>query len=1469
MRKTLNKFKSKAHWGHHQDQEKTKDVLVKAPPVPAPAPSPAPAKATVQVSVSTPAPVPSPTTEQVPPIIDHENAPTHEKLPAAHVEKAANDYVVANEKPQAEPITRDLWQGALTRLSPSSRETLKKMGLHQIRSVSADSTIKDLVVVVKKRQEECEKKFWKVSFGGEDIVLRDYTSRIIGWLERAGDIAIKFAPTQASLAWDIVKNFMEIPVAESAQMCALLGTTEKVVRIISRGQVYEQVYLSQTPGSFLGDPQKNLESGLLKIYATALELLADSGKLFSQNTARRTLEAIINPGKSVGALAEIAEQEDELLRDVQVCETKRSLDSDKRVIGILETFNDPILRIDKGVNRVLEKLEESERIKILEWISSIRFGKHHDTIRGQRTLNTGDWLLQHGDFRSWEIKKTSALFWLQGSAGTGKTYLTSSVIDRVRTMLSGSLEVEGLAFFYCNRSESQRGRSENILQSFVRQLCTPAQKPGHMQGRIKRAYETARDRGTDFQPEQCMELIQGCLDGYERTTLIIDAMDECDPRSRSKILKVLNSFLTSSKNPVKIFISSRPDSDIRSRLKDSPTIAVSASSNQRDIELYLETELEEMANDQIFLKVGTVKQIAIERLLRRCQGMFQWAALQINQLVDYRSKASFMKRLDDLPEGIQAAYDEVWNYIEALDEPDKTFAKRALLWTMSTHKPFSSTELLSAIRIDSNGDMIPMEDQLDEQALLSLCKNFLTIDTESDVWRFTHLSVIEYLEAKEGWSHPKVHCHAASACLSYFINTYDRDFAELPPQTLDLDTDEPVEPGDIVDADKEVDPADLEESDNGFGRYHPFHIYMRHCWMHHVREAEDTNDKNLATLLKKFLGSPEESSSQYRKWFNVLYKDGWFFFKTTRTATWFYETRHFGSASAGDVIHDIFDEKFAIFGLCRMGLESIASEWLESANFNASRVNTRGHNLLALAAMAGSVPICKQLIEKGADVNQRLETNRQVGSALQASVSFKNVEVAEYLLDVGADINLLVQTRNSDHSSPLSAAVTGEDIEMVKLLLQKGRADFNMGYPEIGNDGILLKAQITQYTMEGFELVKLMLDAGADVNATFASYAENKGLLPDLIARHDVEGVKYLLQETEVDIEKRHGENELYPIEIAVEDLFDDTDLEILRLLCEAGADVNAFSSKGSYGSVLAGACAPHRWAGEYDERKNPEAVKILVNAGAVVNQQLTFGEYGSALAVAAREYPGTEVLQVMLDAGADVSMPLENGSYGSALLAAQEYEWGVEKFRFLVLAGATVTSGLKAEGLRALITTSVLANDAERVKEMIKAGADTSVPLDDPDFDSILAYSTILNFDEGILQALIEGGAITNFSLSSTARYGTALIAASCFGQHQAVQCLINSGVDVEDHHSGDYTTAIEAAEAPFSEADKACIVKFCKSNEAEAEALLEKWAKQKGDVLELLKKALPPPDFVILDLPPSATFATCTTETVICGSE
>lgn len=198
-------------------------------------------------------------------------------------------------------------------------------------------------------------------------------------------------------------------------MAALLGTTEAIVRIVSRGQVYEQVYLvndSDESGSKLS---QGLENALIGIYRTSLDLLADSGSLFSQNTARRTLEAILNPGNVSGGLSSLATQEDELLRDVQACETRRSAAADDRMVGMLDCLNAPLVRVDENVQMLLDKTTEQELNDLLKQISTVQFGKHHDNVKTSRTPGTGEWLLENEAFRRWEETDSSGIFWLQGS----------------------------------------------------------------------------------------------------------------------------------------------------------------------------------------------------------------------------------------------------------------------------------------------------------------------------------------------------------------------------------------------------------------------------------------------------------------------------------------------------------------------------------------------------------------------------------------------------------------------------------------------------------------------------------------------------------------------------------------------------------------------------------------------------------------------------------------------------------------------------------------------------------------------------------------------------------------------------------------------------------------------------------------------------------------------------------------------
>jgi ankyrin repeat protein len=95
---------------------------------------------------------------------------------------------------------------------------------------------------------------------------------------------------------------------------------------------------------------------------------------------------------------------------------------------------------------------------------------------------------------------------------------------------------------------------------------------------------------------------------------------------------------------------------------------------------------------------------------------------------------------------------------------------------------------------------------------------------------------------------------------------------------------------------------------------------------------------------------------------------------------------------------------------------------------------------------------------------------------------------------------------------------------------------------------------------------------------------------------------------------------------------------EIVRLLLDKGADINAECEEDDLGSALQSACS----------HANEELVTLLLARGANVDQQ--GGRFGNALQAAS--YNGhVQIVRLLLDAGADIHA--QGGMHGNALQAA------------------------------------------------------------------------------------------------------------------------------------------------------------------------------------------------------------------------
>lgn len=71
-------------------------------------------------------------------------------------------------------------------------------------------------------------------------------------------------------------------------------------------------------------------------------------------------------------------------------------------------------------------------------------------------------------------------------------------------------------------------------------------------------YTTTRRDGSDLSFSTCKEQLFKLIDFYPKTTLILDALDECEPTTRGLLFELIESLQSKAKKPLKIFVSSRP-----------------------------------------------------------------------------------------------------------------------------------------------------------------------------------------------------------------------------------------------------------------------------------------------------------------------------------------------------------------------------------------------------------------------------------------------------------------------------------------------------------------------------------------------------------------------------------------------------------------------------------------------------------------------------------------------------------------------------------------------------------------------------------------------------------------------------------------------------------------------------------------------------------------------------------------------
>lgn len=277
------------------------------------------------------------------------------------------------------------------------------------------------------------------------------------------------------------------------------------------------------------------------------------------------------------------------------------------------------------------------------------------------------------------------------------------------------------------------------------------------------------------------------------------------------------------------------------------------------------------------------------------------------------------------------------------------------------------------------------------------------------------------------------------------------------------------------------------------------------------------------------------------------------------------------------------------------------------------------------AVKKGEIEKVKNMLDKGMDPNVY---NMGGLTALHLTISKNNAEMAQLLIDRGADVNRPAKTASA--TTPLDSAIAYNKPDMVSVLTRNG-AQLTI---EDDSGWTALHRAVEQGRVE---IVQALLDAGAD-----GEIATQNGSTPLLLAvsRNQAGTLKALLSNKSVAATVNRfvfPEDGSSALHMAISREYPD----VVQELITAGANVNFPDERGWRPVHIAA------------QQGRPEIISALVKAGADLNKSLTRKNSTALHIAAANDKPSAgKIVEALLHAGADPDVVNTDGATAMTVAA-------------------------------------------------------------------------------------------------------------------------------------------------------------------------------------------------------------------------
>ncbi|GIK05252.1 hypothetical protein Aspvir_009356 [Aspergillus viridinutans] len=176
---------------------------------------------------------------------------------------------------------------------------------------------------------------------------------------------------------------------------------------------------------------------------------------------------------------------------------------------------------------------------ICDWISPMDFSAAHERISATRQEGTCDWFIQSRTVTDF-IAHRGSVIWAVGIPGSGKTVLSSAIIDYLTRFAPSSPQRAAVAYAYCDSRMQESQTTLDLVACFLRQLLEVYWEVNvSIPDDVHAIYYLHKETKTGPSVAECLKMLTALIAGCESVFVVIDALDECGPATRQELVRTI------------------------------------------------------------------------------------------------------------------------------------------------------------------------------------------------------------------------------------------------------------------------------------------------------------------------------------------------------------------------------------------------------------------------------------------------------------------------------------------------------------------------------------------------------------------------------------------------------------------------------------------------------------------------------------------------------------------------------------------------------------------------------------------------------------------------------------------------------------------------------------------------------------------------------------------------------------------